>query len=146
METIKGNTVTVIPSVVYRDANTGIEWLKTVLGFTEHAVYRDSSGNVAHAELLFGDNGMLMLGTFGLNKESAGWWALPTEIGGKVTGATYLIVNDCTAMWERAQAAGADVVAPLRTMDYGGQAFSLRDPEGHHWSLGEYDPWAVPPA
>ena len=27
-------------------------------------------------------------------------------------------------------------------MDYGGQAFTVQDPEGHHWSVGEYDPWA----
>jgi uncharacterized glyoxalase superfamily protein PhnB len=143
MANLAGSTVTVIPSVVYRDANAGIEWLKTVLGFTEHAVYRDGDGNVAHAELLFGNNGMLMLGTFGLNKESAAWWTLPTDIGGKVTSSTYLIAKDLTPLWERAQAAGASVVAPLRTMDYGGQAFTLRDPEGHIWSLGEYDPWAA---
>ena len=27
-------------------------------------------------------------------------------------------------------------------MDYGGKAFSVRDPEGYLWSAGEYDPWA----
>ena len=86
---------------------------------------------------------MLMLGTYGLNKESAGRYCLPEEIGGKVTGACYLIVPDCGPVWERAQSAGADVLMPLRTMAYGGQAFTLRDPEGHHWAVGEYDPWTV---
>jgi uncharacterized glyoxalase superfamily protein PhnB len=136
-------TISVIPGLVYRDANAAIEWLKTVLGFTEHAVYRDGDGNVQHAELLYG-NGMVMLGTAGLNKESAAWQVLPAELGGKVTGGVYLIVPDCTPVWEQVQAAHAEVLLSLRTMDYGGQAFTVRDPEGHVWSLGEYDPWALP--
>jgi uncharacterized glyoxalase superfamily protein PhnB len=140
---IPGQTVTVIPSVVYRDANAGIEWLKSVLGFVEHAVYRKDDGAVEHAELLLG-NGMLMVGTAGLNKQSAGWYVLPHEIAGKVTAAIYLVVKDCAPVWERAQAAGAEILLPLRTMDYGGAAFTVRDPEGHVWSLGEYDPWTVP--
>ena len=28
-------------------------------------------------------------------------------------------------------------------MDYGGKAFAVRDPEGHIWSVGEYDPFAL---
>jgi uncharacterized glyoxalase superfamily protein PhnB len=30
----------------------------------------------------------------------------------------------------------------LKEMEYGGKAFSVRDPEGYLWSVGEYDPWA----
>ena len=45
-------------------------------------------------------------------------------------------------MYASAQAAGAEIVQPLRTMDYGGKAFTVRDPEGYMWSVGEYDPWA----
>ncbi len=142
---IPGQTVTVIPNVVYRDATAGIDWLKKVLGFTEHAVYRNADGAVEHAELLLG-NGMLMVGTAGLNKASAAWMATPAECGGRVTGGSYLIVKDCAPVWESVQAAGADVLLPLRTMDYGGAAFTLRDPEGYVWSVGEYDPWAAPAA
>ncbi|HEY6251202.1 MAG TPA: glyoxalase, partial [Candidatus Angelobacter sp.] len=25
---------------------------------------------------------------------------------------------------------------------YGGRAFTCRDPEGHLWNVGSYDPWA----
>ena len=145
MDTLKGTTITVIPSVLYRDADAGIEWLKSVLGFTEHVVYRNGEGVVEHAELLLG-NGMLMLGTAGRNKETAGWMALPSEIGGRNTGGAYLVLKDCTPVWQQAQAAGAEVLIPLRTMDYGGQAFTVRDPDGHIWSMGEYDPWNVPSA
>jgi uncharacterized glyoxalase superfamily protein PhnB len=142
---VPGQTITVIPSVLFRDANAGIEWLKTVLGFTEHVVYRTAEGVVEHAELLLG-NGMLMVGTAGRNKETSAWMALPSELGGKNTGGAYLIVKDCTPVWERALAAGAEVMLPLRTMDYGGQAFTVSDMDGHLWSFGEYDPWDVPSA
>lgn len=30
----------------------------------------------------------------------------------------------------------------IADMSYGGRAFSCRDPEGHLWSIGTYDPWA----
>jgi uncharacterized glyoxalase superfamily protein PhnB len=29
-------------------------------------------------------------------------------------------------------------------MDYGGKAFTVADPEGYLWAVGEYDPWQAP--
>ena len=29
-------------------------------------------------------------------------------------------------------------------MSYGGKAFTVCDPEGYVWSVGEYDPWNAP--
>lgn len=139
-----GQFVAVIPSILYSDANAGIAWLTSVLGFREHVVYRGKDGVVEHAELLFGDAGMVMLGTAGRNSETAGNNVLPKDISGKNTAGVYLIVRDCTPVWERVQAANADVVMPLRSMDYGGQAFAVRDMDGHTWSFGEYSPWAAP--
>ena len=48
------------------------------------------------------------------------------------------------AIWHYAQAKaeGAEIVDELETMDYGGSGYSARDPEGHLWSFGDYDPWA----
>jgi uncharacterized glyoxalase superfamily protein PhnB len=41
-----------------------------------------------------------------------------------------------------AVAAGAEIVEKLADADYGGRGYSCRDPEGHVWSFGTYDPWA----
>jgi transposase len=30
----------------------------------------------------------------------------------------------------------------IRDEDYGGRDYSCRDPEGHVWNFGSYDPWA----
>ena len=50
------------------------------------------------------------------------------------------------AVHERAVAAGAEIVSPLENPEYGGTFFSCRDPEGHVWNVGSYDPWADPAA
>ena len=134
---------TLIPGIPYKDADAAIDWLKRALGFRERAMYRNHEGIVQHAELLFGESGMLMLGTAGASPQSAQWQSLPSELGNRVTGSTYLIVPDCTPVWQKALAAKAVVLMDLRTMDYGGQSFTVRDPEGHVWSVGEYDPWAA---
>ena len=39
-------------------------------------------------------------------------------------------------------AAGAEIVWPLENPEYGGVFFACRDPEGHIWNVGSYDPWA----
>jgi uncharacterized glyoxalase superfamily protein PhnB len=145
MATLKGNTVTVIPALRYRDADAGIAWLKDVLGFEENAVYRDGSGKVAHAELTLG-NGMIMLGSVDEKSQALGYAKQPDEIGNFVTSSIYVIVPDCAPVYARVQAAGSFILMELRTMDYGGGGFTVRDPEGHVWSVGEYDPWATPAA
>ena len=66
----------------------------------------------------------------------------PDEIGMRETKTIYLIVSDAVAVHESAKAAGAEMVLELAEMPYGGKAFTCRDPEGHIWSIGEYDPWA----
>ena len=64
-----------------------------------------------------------------------------TSHGNRETRSVYLIVSDCGPIYATAKAAGAEMIRDLSEMDYGGKAFTCRDPEGHLWSLGEYDPW-----
>lgn len=131
---------TLIPCLRYRDAHAMIDWLCHAFGFEKHAVYDDDAGGVAHAQLVHG-NGMLMLGsvrddTFGRRI------AQPDEIGGRETQCTYVVVADCRSHYEHARTAGAKIVDEYEVKDYGGAGYSCRDPEGHLWSFGSYDPWA----
>ena len=134
---------TVIPGLRYRDAHAAIDWLCRVLGFTPNAVYEGPDHTVAHAQLAFG-SGMIMLGSHSNPGELSAYMNLPSETGGRETQSSYLVSPDAAALFEQATAAGAEVLLPLRTMGYGGQAFTLRDPEGHLWSVGEYNPWHSP--
>jgi uncharacterized glyoxalase superfamily protein PhnB len=117
----------IFPALRYRDANAALEWLQRAFGFAEKAVYRGDDGTVHHAELQLGA-GMVMLGE---QPEAA-----PSD-----AQTIYVVVDDPDAHHERAAAAGAQIVRPLEDMDYGSREYSARDPEGHVWSFGTYDPF-----
>jgi uncharacterized glyoxalase superfamily protein PhnB len=136
----KNCTSTVIPGLRYRDALKMIDWLEQAFGFKRQVVFMAGETAVAHAQLTFG-NGMIMLGSVDNGSEGGRYMVQPDEVGNKETKNSYLVVSDCDAIYASAKAAGAEMILDLRTMDYGGKAFTCRDPEGHIWSIGEYDPW-----
>jgi uncharacterized glyoxalase superfamily protein PhnB len=130
---------TVICGMRYRNASEAIEWLCRVLGFVRHAVYPGPDGTIEHAELTLG-GGMIMLGSIKQN-EFGRYMKQPDEIGGAETRSGYLVVSDADEVYKRAKEAGAEMVMEIRDQSYGGRDFTCRDPEGHIWSVGTYDPW-----
>jgi uncharacterized glyoxalase superfamily protein PhnB len=141
----KSTRSTVIPALRYRDALAAIDWLISAFGFEKQAVYLGPDNTtVMHAQLTFG-NGMIMLGSVPKPDESAPYHELviqPDEIGLRSTLSACLIVDDADAVYATAKAAKAEIVIDIADMPYGGRAFSCRDPEGHLWNIGTYDPWA----
>ena len=134
------NTVsTVIPALRYRDAAAAIDWLCRAFGFERHLVVPGENGKIAHAQLSFG-NGMIMLGS-GSDNEYQKVLRHPEEIGRRVTQAPYVIVAYPDVHYRQAKAAGAKIVLDIVDHDYGGRGYTCRDPEGHVWSFGSYDPW-----
>jgi uncharacterized glyoxalase superfamily protein PhnB len=133
---------TVIPALRYHDALAAIDWLCRVFGFERRAVYANNN-IVMHAELTL-STGMIMLGSVDNNTPYSGLVRQPRDVGFE-TQSPYLVVADCTAVYERAKAAGAEIVMELEEKSYGGKGFNCRDLEGHMWSIGEYDPWAQAP-
>ena len=132
---------TVIPALRYRDAPAAIEWLCTVLGFQRKAVYDGPNGTIGHAELTL-NGGMIMLGS-AKDDEHAERFKSPGQIDGVETRGVYIVVEDADAAHARAVAAAAPIIRPLQDTPYGSREFALRDPEGHSWSVGTYDPWAA---
>jgi uncharacterized glyoxalase superfamily protein PhnB len=123
---------TIFPIIRFDDADAGLAWLQDTLGFEEHGVFRGEDGVVQHGELRLGD-AWVMIGT-----ESPDTVDRFGRHAG--TGFYYLAVDDSAAAFERAKSAGADLTSELESRHYGGHEFSLRDPEGNVWSVGEYDP------
>ncbi len=110
-----------------------------MLGFERHAIFEGPDGTIGHAELTL-NGGMVMLGSqkddeYGRTLKS------PKELGGFETCSRYVIVQDADAAYKRAQAAGAEIIRPIDETHYGSREFGVRDPEGHRWSVGTYDPW-----
>lgn len=131
---------TAIPCLRYRDAPAAIAWLCHTFGFVEHLVVPERDGSISHAQLSLGD-GMIMLGSV-RDTDYGRLMRQPDETGGLGTQSIYLVVADVDGVHARAVAAGATIVLPLKDEDYGGRGFTCRDPEGHLWSIGSYDPWA----
>ncbi len=118
-------------TMAFNDADRMIAWL-TAIGFTEHSTYRDETDAslVTHAEWLWPGGGGIMFGS--RMPESA--------IDNVGTSAAYLVTDDPDAVFERAVSAGATVERAMVDQDYGGRGGSVADPEGNHWSFGDYQP------
>lgn len=127
----------VTPCLRYRDAPAAIAWLVRVLGFAEQLVVPGEDGGITHAQLVLGQ-GMVMLGS---DREDIYGFRAPGPDG---AGAALncFIITDIDAAYARAGAAGEKALeGGIIDTPYGSRAFTLRDPEGHLWHLGTYDPW-----
>ncbi len=130
---------TVMPALRYRNAPGAIDWLCQVFGFEKRAVYPGPDNTVGHAELTLG-GGMIMLGSYKDDAYGRGFKS-PADLGDVETRGVYIIVPDADAVYARAQAAGGTIVRELQSTDYGSREFTVKDLEGHSWSVGTYDPW-----
>lgn len=119
-------------TLTFRDADAMMVWLGKV-GFTEHATYRSEADPtvVEHAEWLWPGGGGIMFGT--AREGSVG----SAEPG---TATAYLVTDSPGEVFNAAVAAGATVVRPMQDEDYGGRDGVVCDPEGNHWSFGNYQP------
>jgi uncharacterized glyoxalase superfamily protein PhnB len=132
---------TIMPALRYRNAPAAIDWLCQVLGFERHVVYEGENGTIGHAQLTL-NGGMIMLGSARDDEFGRGFKS-PDELGGIETRGAYIVVPDADAVHARAVAAGATIVRALQDTPYGSREFGVKDPEGHSWSVGTYDPWAA---
>jgi uncharacterized glyoxalase superfamily protein PhnB len=120
------------PIVPYPDPRAAIGWLERALGAEPTALHPpDPDEELVHAEVRVGE-GLVMLSDTRRQDES------PFALAGPV--AVYVVVEDPDALYERAVAAGAEVVRGLTDQDYGSREFAVRDPAGNVWSLGTYRP------
>lgn len=121
----------VFPWRTYNDAHAAIAFLESAFGAERHAFHTAADGSVEHAELRFG-NGIVMVGSA---KPS-----LPATRGAGAPGmGIYISVDDADTHYERARAAGAEIVSELRDLGYS-KEYSARDPEGNAWHFGTYQP------
>ena len=129
---------TIIPCLTYRNAPAAVEFLCKAFGFEKKMVMEGEGGIIAHAELTLG-NAMIVLGS--VKDTDYGHLVKPPKEVGFSTQTLYLGVDDSDAHHARAVKAGARVMLPLKTQDYGGRDYTCRDVEGNVWTFGTYDPW-----
>ena len=132
----------IYPCLGYRDAKAAISWLCEAFGFEERMVHPGEDREVAHAELSFGP-GIIMLGSASDDMQPVDTDAFTA--GGeadfsRIPFALYVAVEDVNGHYERARAAGAEIVRELNDTDYGSREYACRDLEGNVWSFGTYQP------
>ena len=117
------------PYLIVKDASAAIAFY--VKAFDARELYRlaEPSGKIGHAELSI--NG----GRFMLADEYPDWGALsPVTLGGTPV-SIHLYLPDVDAWVERAVAAGASVLRPLRDEFFGDRVAMLACPFGHKWHV-----------
>jgi len=132
-DTAGAPAMTVWPCLNYRDARGAIDFLVRAFGFVSTATYASEGDEsvIEHAELIWPEGGGVMLGT--ADRSENPFSQLPTSCA-----SVYVVTQHPDALFERAMAAGAELVRGLIDEDYGSRGFSVRDPEGNIWSFGTY--------
>ena len=133
MTTSGATTAQIWPILSYRDARAALTFLSAAFGFEERAAYArdDDPSIVEHAEMRWPGGGGIMFGTAGKDDSPFGRRAPGND-------AVYVVCDDPDGLFQRAKAAGAEVVRGLVDEDYGSRGFTVRDPEGNLWSFGTY--------
>ncbi len=122
------------PTLRAHDARALIAFLVGAFGFEETVVYGEGD-KVDHAQLSWPEGGGVMLGSVRDGDEDAHGRPTPTRPG---TFGAYVVTDHVDAIFERAKAAGAEIIAEPYDTDYGSHDFSAADPEGNRWSFGTY--------
>lgn len=130
----------IIPTMKYKNAQTAIKWLCNAFGFKKHLVVEGANNTIAHAQLTYG-NSMIMLSSE-IENEYGKLVKTPQSINGNNTQASYIIVEKINEHYKKAVAAGAKIIIENKDEEYGGRAYTCKDPEGYIWSFGSYNPWA----
>jgi uncharacterized glyoxalase superfamily protein PhnB len=63
---------------------------------------------------------------------------IPAEPLRRYVAGAYVVTDDVDAVYQRARAAGAEIIAEPYDTDYGSHDFAARDPEGNRWSFDTY--------
>jgi uncharacterized glyoxalase superfamily protein PhnB len=122
----------VTPHLVVRNAPAAIDFYKKAFGAVEKSRAPGPDGKILHADLQIGDSRVF------LNDEFPEMGAL-SPLGFNGTAVTlHLFVEDADAQFKRATDAGATVIMPLADQLWGDRYGIVKDPFGHHWSIGSH--------
>lgn len=123
----------VTPRLAYVDVGSAVEWLTRAFGFEEHLPSRIEAGakGILMTDMLLGLGGRIMIGGDGPHGLSS-----PAKLGGRSL-LPIVYVDDIDAHYERARAAGAEIVLPIEDAPWGDRRYEALDPEGHRWYFAE---------
>lgn len=126
---IPDNSSVVIPMLVSRDPSAEIDFCKTTFGAVELGRRPGPDGTVVHALLTIGGEMVII---------EAEWPTLTSRApqqDGSSPVVIFVYVEDVDAVIERAVAAGATVLLPVKDQFWGDRTGRIMDPSGHVWTI-----------
>ena len=122
---------TFVPYFAYQDAAAAVGWLEAAFGFSVSQRVDLEDGSVQHAELRFGEDGLMMVGNATVEHAPVD---RPAAFG------IYVRVEDTDAHHDRAKAAGAEIVLDPEDTEWGARQYRALDLDGYEWTFGSYEP------
>ena len=119
----------VAPYLLYEDAARAIDYLREAFGFEKRLAQTGAAGRM-HAELLLGEDGLVMVG------QAWDGFSSPRTLGVHPPSLIHVYVDDVDALHGRARRAGADVTE-LEMSPVGDRRFTATDPEGQVWVFAQ---------
>lgn len=123
---------TATPYLIIKGAAAAIEFYKSVFGATELMRIPGPDDRVGHAEIKIGDSTIMLADEFPELCHRG-----PKSLGG-TTVSLMLYVDDADGMFNRAVAAGSEVVKPMMNQFYGDRSGTFYDPWGHGWTVATH--------
>jgi PhnB protein len=115
--------------LMVNDGNAALDFYRRAFGADVTETY-PYEGKLGHATLTVNGGDVMLSDEF---PEAVTGVRSPKSLGG-TTCSVSLSVDDADTWFERARAAGAEVVRPLNDEFYG-RSGKLRDPFGHVWGI-----------
>ena len=119
----------VMPMLVCRDAAAEIDFCLTTFGAVERVRRPGPDGKVAHAMVTIGPAMVMIEGEWPTLASRA------PQPDGSSPVVLYLYVEDVDKVIERAVAAGARVLLPVKNQFWGDRTGRIIDPSGHVWTI-----------
>ena len=121
----------ITPYVLYEDCAAALDFVAIAFGFEERLRSIAPDGEtVWHAETALGEAAIYM-------GDPGDEYRNPAKLGG-VTMSLYVYLDgDVDEHFERAKAAGAEILAEPADQEYGDRRYAAKDPEGHHWFFAQ---------
>jgi PhnB protein len=117
------------PYLMVHDGNAALDFYRSAFAAAVSETY-PHEGKLGHATLHINGSDIMLSDEF---PSAAPEMRAPKSLGG-TTVTISLAVDDADAWFERAVAAGATVLRPLKDEFYGRMG-KLQDPFGHSWSI-----------
>ncbi len=123
-------TPRITPYLLYEDLEGAVTWLGKAFGFRERLRHAGPDGKLVHAEMMLGEDGIIMMGQPGPQYRN------PKHLG-QHTQNVYVRIEELDRHFERAVKHGATILEEPTDQPYGDRRYGVEDPEGHRWYFAQ---------